>query len=160
MKRILILLLILFSAPAFSQESLKARMDRIEKDFGVSFVYASSLSPESRTVLSNEYGDDLSGALASSFKGTGIRYKIHRGNVILSVDRSGKAAKSTVCGLVTDAGSGEILIGASVIVTRPGGHLSELSQMNMVSTLSRSKKVNTCWRYHIWDIRQSEGLSL
>ena len=45
MKRILILLLILFSAPAFSQESLKARMDRIEKDFGVSFVYASSLSP-------------------------------------------------------------------------------------------------------------------
>lgn len=121
MKRILILLLILFSAPAFSQESLKARMDRIEKDFGVSFVYASSLSPELRTVLSNEYGDDLSGALASSFKGTGIRYKIHRGNVILSVDRSGKAAKSTVCGLVTDAGSGEILIGASVIVTRPGG---------------------------------------
>ena len=107
MKRILILLLILFSVPAFSQESLKARMDRIEKDFGVSFVYASSLSPESRTVLSNEYGDDLSGALASSFKGTGIRYKIHRGNVILSVDRSGKAAKSTVCGLVTDAGSGE-----------------------------------------------------
>ena len=40
--------------------------------------------------------------------------------VILSVDRSGKAAKSTVCGLVTDAGSGEILIGDICVAARSG----------------------------------------
>lgn len=111
----------LFSISAFSQESLRARMDRIEREFGVSFVYASSLSLESMSVTSTEYGADLATVLEKTFMGTGLKYEIRRGNIILSVDKPKKTVKFAVCGHITDASSGEVLIGSAVIVSRQGG---------------------------------------
>ena len=114
-------LLLLASASALAQESLKARIARIERDFGVSFVYASSLPLESRQAAGSGDGRDLAGVLKESFEGTGISYEVRRKNVILKPAAVKAVRKHTVCGHITDAADGETLIGAAVVSYGNGG---------------------------------------
>lgn len=118
MRRGFIAMLLMLSISASAQESLKARMGRIENDFGVSFVYASSISVDSMPAASGEYGNELETVLENTFYGTGIRYEVRKGNVILSREKSRRVVRRTVCGYITDKNDGETLIGAVVYAKR------------------------------------------
>lgn len=120
MRRSFITLLLMLSISASAQESLKARMERIENDFGVSFVYASTLSVDSMVAAGPEYGTELAAVLKNTFAGTGIRYEVRKRNVILSKEKAGRVARRTVCGYITDRNDGETLIGAAVYAKRNG----------------------------------------
>lgn len=120
MRRIIIALLMMLSISAFAQESLKVRMERIENDFGVSFVYASTLSVDSMPAARAEYGNELISVLENTFAGTGIKYEIRKRNVILSREKVGRVARRTVCGYIADKNDGETLIGAAVYAIHDG----------------------------------------
>ena len=120
MRRSIIAMLLMLSISASAQESLRARMERIENDFGVSFVYASTLPVDSMPVIGTEYGNGLSTVLENTFAGTGIRYEVRKGNVILSKEKAGRVTRRTVCGFITDKNDGETLIGAAVYARREG----------------------------------------
>ena len=120
MRRGVIVLLLMLSVSAFAQESIKARMERIEDDFGVSFVYASTLPVGSIPVARTEYGDELFTVLENTFAGTGIHYEVRKGNVILSREKTRRVVRRTVCGYITDRNDGETLIGAAVYAKRDG----------------------------------------
>lgn len=120
MRRYIFALLLMLSISASAQESLRARMERIEKDFGVSFVYASTLAVDSIPVAGPEYGKQLVTVLKNTFAGTGIRYEIRKGNIILSREKTRRMARRTVCGYITDRNDGETLIGAAISAKREG----------------------------------------
>lgn len=120
MRRSFIAMLLMMSISASAQESLRARMERIENDFGVSFVYASTLPVDSMQAAGTGYGNELVTVLDSTFAGTGIRYEVRRRNVILSKEKTGRVTRRTVCGYITDIDDGETLIGAAVFAKREG----------------------------------------
>ena len=120
MKKIIIFLVLAIAVPSAAQESIAHRMERIEKDFGVSFVYSSSLNTRLTSSAGGEYGSSLGPALENTFKGSGIRYEVRKKNVILYPDRHSAPQKWTVSGHVTDASDGETLIGAAVCASCPG----------------------------------------
>lgn len=120
MKRLFVVAsLLLLSFPVFAQESIRARMDRIERDFGVSFVYSASLPLDSIQCDKDEYGASLVPALESSFKNSGIKYEIRKKNIILTPELP-ESHKISLSGYVTDSSTGETLLGAVVIACKEG----------------------------------------
>ena len=106
-KIIMIWALLLIGTGLWAQASLRSGMSKLEQRFGVRFVYDASIkldvkaeSPEAAT---------LQECLDLLFAGRDIRYEIKGNYVILK-----KVRKVTVSGHVTDAESGETLIGAGV----------------------------------------------
>lgn len=118
---ILYMLFMLMSFSATAQENIKSRMDKIEKDFGISFVYASSLPVESMPVADQDYGETLPKALEKTFSGTGIKYAVRKNNVILTLDKKEKNL-TPASNIVAD---GSIVIDAAVITSgRDAGIMS------------------------------------
>ncbi len=98
--------------------TIREELDGIRKREGVRLVYDSELGK----LLDREYegssveGLTLEKALGRLLEGTGIKWEIRGGYVILT--RGVPARKHyTVCGYVTDGTTGETLIGAGVVVT-------------------------------------------
>ena len=106
-KAAVIFALLFVSAASWAQSTVKDGMARLEKQYGVRFVYDASLNLG--TPAGSEEASSLTEALSRLF-GTGeIQYELKGNYVILK-----KARRFTVSGTITDASTGETLIGAGV----------------------------------------------
>ena len=108
MKRVMLTaVLLLAGAALWAQTTLKNGMAALEEKYGIRFVYDSSLPLDGRANTLD--GTTLEECLEQMFAGRDIRYEIKGSHVVLR-----KIRKVTLNGHVTDASSGETLIGAGV----------------------------------------------
>ena len=133
MKRLTPLLLFLFLLlPATAQDKLSARMDQLRTQYKINFLYDASL----RGVLEapRQLPDlpatlPLEEALRQSFEGSGIDWQLRGRNVVLKAApaprEAAPARRFTLSGHITDAASGETLIGAGVLSGRAGAATNE-----------------------------------
>ena len=125
MKKILgIFLLVLHLAviSAAAQESLSGRLERLRDRYGIRFVYDAALSaaleqPADTLFLSATL--PLEEALERSFSGKGLSWQVRGRSVVLKAAPVRPAAprirRVTLSGHITDAASGETLIGAGIL---------------------------------------------
>ncbi len=90
-------------------------LDRLKERLGVRFVYDSELG---KLLDKNYEGTSVEGltlekALGRLLEGTGIKWEVRGGYVVLTRDVPAKK-HYTVCGYVTDEATGETLIGAGL----------------------------------------------
>lgn len=117
LKKILILLLlpltVCFNCLAQDKETVSAALEQMKERFGVRLVYDSELDSLMRKSYEggSVEGSSLEKTLEKILHGTGIRWEIHNDYVVLKRCLS----FHTVCGYVTDAATGESLIGAAVM---------------------------------------------
>ena len=93
-------------------------LDRLKERLGVRFVYDSELG---KLLDKNYEGTSVEGltlekALGRLLEGTGIKWEVRGGYVVLTRDVPAKK-HYTVCGYVTDEATGETLIGAGVVAS-------------------------------------------
>ena len=98
--------LLLVSAASWAQSTLLGEMSKLEKQYGVHFVYDASLN---LNVPARQESTSLEDALSQLFSANGIRYEIKGQYVVLK-----KTRRFTVSGTITDDSTGETLIGAGV----------------------------------------------
>ena len=127
--RIIGILLVILAMPLVSfdclcqdNETVSMAIDRIKNHFDVRFVYDSELGKllDKKCEETSVEGLTLEKALDKILEGTGIKWEIRGGYVVLTRDVPAKT-RYTVCGYVTDEATGETLIGAGVTasVTEP-----------------------------------------
>ena len=105
--------LLLVATGLWAQTTLREGMAALEQKYGVHFVYDAALPLEKKAGQAD--GTTLEQALESLFEGTDIRYEIKGNHVVLR-----KVRKVTISGLITDAATGETLIGAGAVVGKDG----------------------------------------
>ena len=96
-----------------AQTTLREGMAILEQRHGIHFVYDSSLPLDKKVGQAD--GRTLEEALYQLFEESDIRYEIKGNHVILK-----RIRKMTVCGLITDAETGETLIGAGAMTGNAG----------------------------------------
>ena len=128
MKRIISFLLFLFFLlPATAQDKLSARMEQLHTLYKINFLYDASLRgvldaprqlPELPATL------PLEDALRQTFEGSGISWQLRGRNVVLKAAPAQPATprgrRVTLSGYITDATSGEPLIGAGILTGTVG----------------------------------------
>ncbi|MBO6063125.1 MAG: TonB-dependent receptor, partial [Bacteroidales bacterium] len=112
-KTVITLAFLLVGAGLWAQMNLRDGMTALEKRYGIHFVYDASLPLERRAGQPD--GATLEEALSHLFEGEDIRYEIKGKHVILK-----KTRNVTINGLITDAASGETLIGAGATSGKDG----------------------------------------
>lgn len=122
------------------KETVSMNLDRLKERLGVRFVYDSELG---KLLDKNYEGTSVEGltlekALGRLLEGTGIKWEIRGGYVVLTRDVPVKK-RYTVCGYVTDEATGETLIGAGVVVSEP----AEVTASSVASTNSATGKTGT-----------------
>lgn len=105
--------LLLAGLGLWAQTTLRDGMATLEERFGVHFVYDASLPLEKRA--GEPRGTTLEEALDHLFGKSEIRYELKGNHIILR-----KFRKVTVSGLITDAATGETLIGAAAVSGKDG----------------------------------------
>ena len=105
--------LLLVATSLWAQTTLREGMAALEQKYGVHFVYDAALPLEKKAGKAD--GATLEQALESLFEGTDIRCEVNGNHVVLR-----KVRKVTISGLITDAATGETLIGAGATVGRDG----------------------------------------
>lgn len=95
--------------------SLKSIISKIEAQTSYSFILNNDLIDVNQNFSIEVLKKDITETIELLFKSSAISYKIKKNHIILS--RSIKQSNSfTVSGVVTDADTGETLLGASIIV--------------------------------------------
>ena len=107
-----------FDCLSQDNETVSMNLDRLKERLGVRFVYDSELG---KLLDKNYEGTSVEGltlekALGRLLDGTGVKWEICGGYVVLTRDVPAKK-RYTVCGYVTDEATGETLIGAGVVVS-------------------------------------------
>lgn len=107
---------------AAAQESLSGRLERLRDRYGIRFVYDAALSAtleQPADTLSLPVTLPLEEALARSFSGKGLSWQVRGRSVVLKAAPARPAAprirRVTLSGHITDAASGETLIGAGIL---------------------------------------------
>ena len=129
-----------FDCLSQDKETVSMNLDRLKERLGVRFVYDSELG---KLLDKNYEGTSVEGltlekALGRLLEGTGIKWEIRGGYVVLTRDVPVKK-RYTVCGYVTDEATGETLIGAGVVVSEP----AEVTASSVASTSSATGKTGT-----------------
>ena len=86
---------------------------------GKNFIYPSGLL-DGLKVNVNADNAPLTRVLDKMFAGTGVTYKIKGNNVTLKREKIKSVTKHTISGFVTEEGTDEVLVGATVTDTRSG----------------------------------------
>lgn len=107
-----------FDCLSQDNETVSMNLDRLKERLGVRFVYDSELG---KLLDKNYEGTSVEGltlekALGRLLEGTGIKWEVRGGYVVLTRDVPAKK-HYTVCGYVTDEATGETLIGAGVVAS-------------------------------------------
>lgn len=112
-KTVMTAVLLLVGMHLWAQMTLREGMSEVEGKYGVRFVYDASLP------LDKQAGQPLEGtleeALARLFANSELRYEVKGNHVILK-----RIGRVTISGLITDAASGETLIGAAAVSGKNG----------------------------------------
>ena len=130
--------LLLIATGLWAQTTLREGMAALEQKFGVHFVYDAALSLEKKAGQAD--GTTLEQALESLFEGTDIRYEIKGNHVVLR-----KVRKVTISGLITDAATGETLIGAGATVGRDGAVTNNFGFYSL--TIPEKEEVQVTYSY-------------
>ena len=115
-KAFTIIALLLAGAVSWAQTTLREGMSELEGKYGIHFVYDASLKLDvpARADAARQAAS-LDAALGQLFSGQGLRYEVKGDYVLLR-----KARRFTVSGTVTDAETGETLIGAGIFSGKNG----------------------------------------
>ena len=131
-KRILALaaaLLCFTSLSLMAQDSLLGRMEQLRERYGVHFIYDASLQgtlTSSRTESAPAVTLPLEEALRQTFVGTAVNWQLHGNSVILKAAPAPvRVRRFAISGHITDAETGETLIGAGVLSGRTGAVTNE-----------------------------------
>ena len=130
--------LLLVATGLWAQTTLRERMAVLEQKFGVHFVYDAALPLEKKAGQAD--GTTLEQVLESLFEGTDIRYEIKGNHVVLR-----KVRKVTISGLITDAATGETLIGAGATVGRDGAVTNNFGFYSL--TIPEKEEVKVTYSY-------------
>ena len=127
---ILVILPILFNLlPARAQETLTSRMAQMQERYGIHFIYDASLQDalgSTRAKAAPAATLPLEEALRQTFDGTAVTWQLRGRNVVLkAAPTSPRVRRFTINGYVTDAVSGETLIGAGVLSGQTGAATNE-----------------------------------
>ena len=137
-KTLPIVVLLLAATGLWAQTTLREGMAALEQKFGVHFVYDAAMSLEKKAGQVD--GTTLEQALESLFEGTDIRYEIKGNHVVLR-----KVRKVTISGLITDAATGETLIGAGATVGRDGAVTNNFGFYSL--TIPEKEEVKVTYSY-------------
>ena len=130
--------LLLVATGLWAQTTLREGMAALEQKYGVHFVYDAALPLEKKAGQAD--GTTLEQALESLFEGTDIRYEIKGNHVVLR-----KVRKVTISGLITDAATGETLIGAGATVGRDGAVTNNFGFYSL--TIPEKEEVKVTYSY-------------
>ena len=130
--------LLLVATGLWAQTTLREGMAALEQKYGVHFVYDAALPLEKRAGKVDEA--TLEQALESLFEGTDIRYEVNGNHVVLR-----KVRKVTISGLITDAVTGETLIGAGATVGRDGAVTNNFGFYSL--TIPEKEEVKVTYSY-------------
>lgn len=130
--------LLLVATGLWAQTTLRDGMAALEQKFGVHFVYDAALPLEKKAGQAE--GVTLEQALESLFEGTDIRYEIKGNHVVLR-----KVRNVTISGLITDAATGETLIGAGATVGRDGAVTNNFGFYSL--TIPEKEEVKVTYSY-------------
>ena len=137
-KTLPIVVLLLAATGLWAQTTLREGMAALEKKYGVHFVYDAALPLEKKAGQVD--GTTLEQALESLFEGTDIRYEVNGNHVVLR-----KVRKVTISGLITDAATGETLIGAGATVGRDGAVTNNFGFYSL--TIPEKEEVKITYSY-------------
>ena len=120
--RLILLLLLSQLLPAFAQDSLLQRMEQLREQYDIRFIYDATLRTrleQSREMGALSAGLPLEEALRQSFQDSGLRWERRGRNVVLrltpaAAPKAPRPRRVTLSGHITDAASGETLIGAGI----------------------------------------------
>ena len=130
--------LLLVATGLWAQTTLREGMAALEQKFGVHFVYDAALPLEKKAGQAD--GTTLEQMLESLFEGTDIRYEIKGNHVVLR-----KVRNVTISGLITDAATGETLIGAGATVGRDGAVTNNFGFYSL--TIPEKEEVKVTYSY-------------
>ena len=130
--------LLLVATVLWAQTTLREGMAALEQKYGVHFVYDAALPLEKKARQAE--GVTLEQALESLFDGTDIRYEIKGNHVVLR-----KVRNVTISGLITDAATGETLIGAGATVGRDGAVTNNFGFYSL--TIPEKEEVQVTYSY-------------
>ena len=130
--------LLLAATGLWAQTTLREGMAALEQKYGVHFVYDAALPLEKRAGKVD--GATLEQALDSLFEGTDIRYEVNGNHVVLR-----KVRNVTISGLITDAATGETLIGAGATVGRDGAVTNNFGFYSL--TIPEKEEVKVTYSY-------------
>ena len=137
-KTLPIVVLLLVATSLWAQTTLREGMAVLEQKFGVHFVYDAALPLEKKAGQVD--GTTLEQALDGLFEGTDIRYEVNGNHVVLR-----KVRKVTISGLITDAATGETLIGAGATVGRDGAVTNNFGFYSL--TIPEKEEVQVTYSY-------------
>ena len=137
---ILAMPLVSFDCLCQDNETVSMAINRIRDHFGVRFVYDSELGKllDRKCEEASVEGLSLEKALDKVLEGTGVKWEVRNGYVVLTRDTPVRK-RYTVCGYVTDEVTGETLIGAGVTVSE----LAEVTGVTVASTGAATEEIHS-----------------
>ena len=140
-RRVVILLTTLLLSsllPARAQEVLPDRMAQLQERYGIHFIYDASLQGTLGATPAKIAPADslpLEEALRQTFDGTAVTWQLRGRNVVLKA--ASRKASFTLNGFITDAVSGETLIGAGVLSGKDGAATNEFGYYSLTLPAGR-----------------------
>ncbi len=115
--------------PLTAQETLLSRIKQIQERYGVHFIYDASLQgtlDATRTQSAPAATLPLEEALRQSFDGTAVSWQLRGKNVVLKgAAMPARVRRYAISGHITDAETGETLIGAGILSGQTGAVTNE-----------------------------------
>ncbi len=122
-------LLCFASLSSMAQDTLLGRMEQLRKSYGIHFIYDATLTGTlntTRTQSAPAATIPLEEALRRAFNGTSVSWQLRGNNVVLkSVVEPAKPRRYAISGHITDAETGETLIGAGILSGQAGAVTNE-----------------------------------
>ena len=129
--------------PLMAQETLQSRIKQIQESYGVHFVYDASLQgtlDAIRVKSAPAASITLEEALRQTFEGAPVAWQLRGRNVILTAAAKAPVVRTrrfTLNGFITDARSGETLIGAGVLSGQDGAAANEFGYYTLTLPAGR-----------------------
>ena len=129
--------------PLMAQETLQSRIKQIQESYGVHFVYDASLQgtlDAIRVKSAPAASITLEEALRQTFEGAPVAWQLRGRNVILKAAAKAPVVRTrrfTLNGFITDARSGETLIGAGVLSGQTGAAANEFGYYTLTLPAGR-----------------------
>ena len=118
--------------PAQAQDALISRMAQLQERYGIHFIYDASLQETLGSTLAQAApatAATLEDALQQTFDGAPVTWQLRGRNVVLKA--ASRKARFTLNGYITDAASGETLIGAGVLSGQTGAATNEFGYYSL-----------------------------
>ncbi|MCR5352186.1 MAG: TonB-dependent receptor [Bacteroidales bacterium] len=135
------ILLLTCLLPLKAQDNLLSRMAQLRETYGIHFIYDASLQnalSAKRALPAPAATLPLEEALRQAFDGSQVSWQLRGRNVVLKAGaESSRTRRYTLSGHITDAASGETLIGAGVLSGQAGAATNEYGFYSLTLSAGR-----------------------